>query len=203
MTTDYMETIKRAVCQTLGCNLTANTRKRQQVDARKLIAWFLLRKGATLKEAAHIVQKDHATICYYKKSVDDLMEIGDRQTIERVEKINRKLEETHTKNKHAMKKKIYISGAIAHHDLQERKKAFAHAECYLDLKGYEPVNPFNNGLPDDAHWREHMRADIALLLQCDCIFMLQGWELSKGAKLELDVASSCGIEVLFEYAKPL
>ena len=45
---------------------------------------------------------------------------------------------------------------------------------------------------------EHMRVDIALLLECDCIYMLQGWELSKGAKLELDVASSCGIKVLFE-----
>lgn len=45
---------------------------------------------------------------------------------------------------------------------------------------------------------EHMRVDIALLLKCDCIYMLQGWELSKGAKLELDVASSCGIKVMFE-----
>ncbi len=54
------------------------------------------------------------------------------------------------------------------------------------------------GLPDEAHWRAHMRADIALLLACDYIYMLKDWELSKGAKLELDVASSCGIKVLFE-----
>lgn len=60
------------------------------------------------------------------------------------------------------------------------------------------MNPFENGISQDAHWREHMRRDIALLLECDCIYMLQGWELSKGAKLELDVASSCGIKVLFE-----
>lgn len=97
-----------------------------------------------------------------------------------------------------MKQKIYISGAIAHHDLEERRRAFADAARFLSLKGYKPVNPFDNGLPDDAHWRRHMRADIALLLECDRIYMLAGWELSKGAKLELDVASSCGIEVLFE-----
>ena len=60
------------------------------------------------------------------------------------------------------------------------------------------MNPFENGVSQDAHWMEHMRRDIALLLECDCIYMLQGWELSKGAKLELDVASSCGIKVLFE-----
>lgn len=97
-----------------------------------------------------------------------------------------------------MKKRVYISGAIAHHDLEERREAFGQAERFLALKGYDPVNPFKNGLPAEAHWREHMRADIALLLGCDCIYMLGGWELSKGAKLELDVASSCGIEVWFE-----
>lgn len=94
--------------------------------------------------------------------------------------------------------KVYISGAIAHYDLEERRQAFGQTERFLSLKGYSPVNPFKNGLPEEAHWREHMRADIALLLDCDFIYMLHGWELSKGAKLELDVASSCGIQVLFE-----
>ncbi len=51
-------------------------------------------------------------------------------------------------------------------------------------------------MPDGAHWRVHMRADIALLVQCDMIYMLRGWELSKGAKLEHDVATSCGIKAL-------
>ncbi len=97
-----------------------------------------------------------------------------------------------------MNKKVYISGAIAHHDIDERKRAFAVAEVQLRRLGMEPVNPFRNGLPEDADWREHMRIDIANLLCCGYIFMLKGWELSKGAKLELDVASSCGIKVLFE-----
>lgn len=97
-----------------------------------------------------------------------------------------------------MKKKVYISGAIAGHDINERESVFNHAAEFLGLRGFEPVNPFDNGVPADAHWREHMRADIAMLLECDYIYMLQGWELSKGAKLELDVASSCGIKVLFE-----
>lgn len=96
------------------------------------------------------------------------------------------------------KDKVYISGAIAHYDMNERKEAFANAEMRLQSMGFNPVNPFKNGLPDEAHWREHMRADIRLLLGCEFIYMLQGWELSKGAKLELDVASSCGIKVLFE-----
>lgn len=97
-----------------------------------------------------------------------------------------------------MRKKVYISGAIAHYDIDERKASFYKASAYLKRLGYEPVNPFENGVPEDADWRDHMRRDINLLTGCDMIYMLHGWELSKGAKLELDVASSCGIEVLFE-----
>lgn len=97
-----------------------------------------------------------------------------------------------------MRQRVYISGAIAHHDLQERKETFGRAARFLDLKGYKPVNPFDNGLPDEADWREHMRADLEMLLWCDCIYMLRGWEHSKGARLELEVAVSTGIRVLFE-----
>ena len=96
------------------------------------------------------------------------------------------------------KDRVYISGAIAHYGIDERKEAFLNAEHRLKNMGFAPVNPFKNGLPEEAHWREHMRADIRLLLDCEYIYMLKDWELSKGAKLELDVASSCGIKVLFE-----
>ena len=95
-------------------------------------------------------------------------------------------------------KKVYISGAIAHYDIDERKRTFRDAADMMRKRGFYPVNPFENGLPDSAHWRQHMRVDIGMLLDCGYIYMLNGWELSKGAKLEFDVASSCGIKVLFE-----
>lgn len=95
--------------------------------------------------------------------------------------------------------KCYISGAIAHHDLKERMDTFDRAAAVLEKSGYTPVNPFNNGVPQSEHWTKHMRRDMGLLVQCDYIYMLKGWEQSKGAKLELDVASSCGIKVLFEH----
>lgn len=97
--------------------------------------------------------------------------------------------------------KIYISGAIAHYDLEERKKVFGMAENYIrNVLKSEPVNPFNNGVPSYEDWRVHMKADIKLLLECDGILMLRGWETSKGAKLEFDVATSCGLKVInFNY----
>lgn len=94
--------------------------------------------------------------------------------------------------------RIYISGAIEHHDICERKLAFMEAENKINSMGMVPVNPFKNGLDEGAHWREHMRKDIQMLLECDYIYLLDGWEQSKGAKLEFDVASSCGLKVLYE-----
>ena len=88
-----------------------------------------------------------------------------------------------------MRENVYISGAIAHLDIEERKAAFNAAEQRLKAAGM---------IPFTADWREHMRVDIKALLECDAIYMLRGWEMSKGCKLELDVASSCGIEVRYE-----
>lgn len=97
-----------------------------------------------------------------------------------------------------IKEKIYISGPIAGYDMNERKLAFLKVQHQLESLGYQPVNPFDNGVPDDEHWRVHMRADIRMLLDCGAIFMMPGWELSKGCKLELDVATSCGIRLIID-----
>lgn len=97
--------------------------------------------------------------------------------------------------------RVYISGPIAHYDIEERMQVFDMAAKLIRAAGYLPVNPFNNELHRsgraDADWREHMKADIKMLLNCQYIYMLPDWELSKGCKLELDVASSCGIKVLY------
>lgn len=92
--------------------------------------------------------------------------------------------------------RVYISGPIAHYDLDERKKAFKEAKKLLRKMGYLPVNPMDNGLPQPGDWREHMRADIANLLRCQYIYFLPEWQFSKGCRLELDVAMSCGLKVL-------
>ena len=101
------------------------------------------------------------------------------------------------------KKKIYISGAISHHDLEERKIAFKVAAEFCELCGFESVNPFDNplwqsGVGEKSSWRAHMRADLQMLLACDAICMMDGWEESKGAKLEHDIASTCGLTVYYE-----
>lgn len=92
-----------------------------------------------------------------------------------------------------MKKRIYISGPMA--GLPGfNKPAFFAAEEALRAAGYYPVNPARNGLPDTAEWHQHMRADIKMLMDCDGLAMLPGWEQSRGAKLEVSIAIVLGMQ---------
>lgn len=92
--------------------------------------------------------------------------------------------------------KVYISGAISNRDPDEVRKDFERVEKLLSSLGWEVVNPLANGLTDAHTWEEHMRADLHLLLECDKVAMLPGWRESKGARLEVFVATELGMEVM-------
>lgn len=92
--------------------------------------------------------------------------------------------------------KVYISGAISGREPNEVRKEFERVEKLLTSLGLEVVNPLANGLTDDHTWEEHMRADLHLLLECDKVAVLPGWVESKGARLEVFVASELGMEVI-------
>ena len=99
------------------------------------------------------------------------------------------------------KKKIYLSGAISGHSIEERRKVFEDVEHALSAVGWEVVNPMKNGLPVDSSTHEHMRRDFELLLQCDAIYMMSRWTHSAGCKVEFDVATAIGLDVYFEDAE--
>lgn len=97
--------------------------------------------------------------------------------------------------------KVYISGMITGLSLDVARKRFEDAETILKKKGYTTVNPFNNGLDASAEWDAHMKVDIKMLLDCDCIYMLDGWENSRGAMTEHYIAQTLGMGVVYEPKK--
>ena len=101
------------------------------------------------------------------------------------------------KNKFNMER-IYISGPISGYDPTERENVFSKAERYILDNGNIPINPLRNGLSPNFSHQIHMRVDIANLLQCDAIYMLEGWDNSKGCKIEHQVAEACGIRVIYK-----
>lgn len=99
-----------------------------------------------------------------------------------------------------IKAKIYISGPISGHSLEERRARFAGAAEVLRQHGFEAVNPMDNGVSAEAPYEDHMRADLRMLLGCDGFYLLRGWMSSRGACLERAVAEACGLSIMDEFA---
>lgn len=115
------------------------------------------------------------------------------QEAERWRKVEEELPECRDNRK---KMKVYISGPITGLPYKEVEKAFSKAEKRLKEEGYEVVSPLKNGLPRESTWNEHMRADIKLLLDCDAIYLLKGYQDSKGAMIEYDLARILHFETI-------
>ena len=93
-------------------------------------------------------------------------------------------------------KLAYISGKITGLSEFEYTMHFARAEERLRAKGYGVINPIK--LPRDLTYEQYMKLDIMDLLNCDVIYMLDGWSVSPGARLEYFLARAIGLEIEFE-----
>lgn len=101
--------------------------------------------------------------------------------------------------------RIYISGPIS--DNPDYQKDFLRAEIAL-IKRYsdlewpytEIINPVKVAgvLPGSFSYEDYMTIDMFLLTKCDAIYMIPGYEKSKGALAELLMAKSMGLEIYYE-----
>lgn len=96
--------------------------------------------------------------------------------------------------------KIYISGPISGQNKIEVSKAFADAKRAITDAGHTPVCPLDNGLPASASYEEHLLADFALLMGCEAIMLLYGWQLSRGCRMENFIASNMGKIIFTNFA---
>lgn len=94
--------------------------------------------------------------------------------------------------------KLYISGKISGTDLDYVRRLFDKVATTLRALGHEVINPLCNGLSEAAPWEEHIAKDIINLIDCEGIYMLQGWEDSQGARIEHAVAKEIGLKVMYE-----
>ena len=90
--------------------------------------------------------------------------------------------------------RIYIAGPMT--GLPDYNlPAFAVAKTQLDASGHDAVNPGAPGVITGYTWQDYMRDGLHLLLDCEAVALLDGWEASKGAQLEVHVATALGLPV--------
>ena len=92
-------------------------------------------------------------------------------------------------------KRIYISGPMTGVPQRNFPAFDAEAERLRSL-GYEVVSPAEINREQDGDWHYFLRRDLSELLTCDAIALLEDWQNSSGAHLEMHVAHRVGMEIL-------
>ncbi len=95
--------------------------------------------------------------------------------------------------------KIYISGKISGLVTEEVEAKFNSIAEEIRKRGHEPVNPVEFVIHRDGKtWGEYMVEDcFPMLLNCDAIFMLHDFWLSKEAMLEEKFAEGLGLQKMY------
>ena len=93
-------------------------------------------------------------------------------------------------------KRCYLSGAIT--GVLNYKSNFKYWEEQLHgFTGWTIVNPakVNAGMPDNTAYDEYMEICETLMSMCDRIFLMPGWENSRGASYEKQWAAMHGLKI--------
>lgn len=89
--------------------------------------------------------------------------------------------------------KVYIAGPMTGLPMFNRPAFFA-AEAYLQAQGAVVMNPAI--LPDGFSHDAYMRIAIPMMMECEAVAFLPGWQQSKGARQEFTRAHAFGLELL-------
>jgi hypothetical protein len=88
--------------------------------------------------------------------------------------------------------RVYIAGPMSGYP-GHNFAAFNAWAAKLRETGYDVANPVDINPDATTPWNTYLKQDLSRVLQCDVVAVLPGWELSRGAKLEVEVAQAVGI----------
>lgn len=88
---------------------------------------------------------------------------------------------------------LYIAGPMTGHP-NLNYPAFHQAAKQLRDAGYTVLNPAEGPRPTrNPTWEDWMRQAIGMLIQADHVATLDGWENSRGARIEVNLALDLGM----------
>jgi nucleoside 2-deoxyribosyltransferase len=89
---------------------------------------------------------------------------------------------------------LYLAGPMTGYE-EFNYPAFNEAAGRLRACGFTVLNPAENTRDINDLWQAFMREAIGQLVTADAIALLPGWQWSRGAKIEVDLAKALGIRI--------
>lgn len=91
-------------------------------------------------------------------------------------------------------KRVYLSGPIT--NTKNYKGLFMFAEELAVLDDAEQIYNPAAQIPASSSWEQAMHRCLSEITNYDTVVMLPGWNTSRGARLECDVALACGMQIV-------
>lgn len=100
--------------------------------------------------------------------------------------------------------KVFLIGPISHGGTLPLDKVhvnvmrFEHYARRLKEFGYEPIHEavIRKRESDRISWEAALKRSILRMLSCDAVYLLPGWQRSRGARLETMIAGELGMTIL-------
>ena len=98
-----------------------------------------------------------------------------------------------------MAKVFYLAGPMSGIE-GYNSSAFEEAAAELRTRNFEIVSPWEiaqtlPGKPGSLPYETYVKADIIAMLRCDAIILMKGWEESRGARMECNLADWLGMHI--------
>lgn len=93
--------------------------------------------------------------------------------------------------------RIYIAGPMTGYD-NYNFDAFNAVEIELSNSGWDVENPTKHGVVEGATWEDYMVSCLGQISKCGSMYMLKGWQQSKGALIEHSLALMVNLDIIYQ-----
>lgn len=102
------------------------------------------------------------------------------------------------RKKMATKPKIYLAGKITGLPVEDYTANFNYWKGHFQKLGFKVISPIDLPHKHADMWQEYMKEDIAAMVKCKYLFAMVGWQNSKGAKIEVELARALKINIYYQ-----
>lgn len=94
--------------------------------------------------------------------------------------------------------RVYISIPITDKDEQKQREHADLTKAMLSRAGHEAVSPFDIYAGKNPKYEDYLCADLRALADCDAIYLCEGWQFSRGCRIEANFAKEFNKQFMYE-----